>query len=185
MKILFFLFLIIFFTNFMSINIFIEENNYDYIFSLVSFVEKDQIQREKIKVFTESNNIQNSIIRAYYKHQIDPKLICSVISVESRFDSLAVSMVGAKGLMQVMESTAYLMQKQNLISENFDLFSVQDNIDIGTAVLKHELGKFSLRAALAAYNCGHYGGKMWATNRSLLPKETQEYPLKVLSYYRM
>lgn len=151
----------------------------------VEFIKQDTIIRQQVKKYTDDVDIGDAVIRAYYKHDVDPRLILSVIKTESNYKPSAVSSAGAVGLMQVMESTAYLLQRENMISDDFNLYNIQDNVDIGTAILKYELSKFPLVEALAAYNCGHRAGVLWANNRELLPTETQEYPYKVLKHYQI
>jgi soluble lytic murein transglycosylase-like protein len=112
------------------------------------------------------------ISRAATRYGIDPALITSVISVESRFDPRAVSPAGAKGLMQLMDATA-----QGLgVTDSFD--PVQ-NVFGGAKLLRSLLDRYqgNLSLALAAYNAGPgavdtYGG---------IPPyaETQQYVRRV------
>ena len=103
---------------------------------------------------------------------LDPALIISVIKVESNGDPRAVSPAGAKGLMQLVDSTA----TDYGVSEVFD---PEQNIQAGSRFLKAQLDRFgSLRLALAAYNAGpenvkRYGGVPPFT-------ETQAYVDKVI-----
>lgn len=88
---------------------------------------------------------------------LDPALIISVIKVESNGDPNAVSAAGAKGLMQLVDSTA----SDYGVKEAFD---PEENIKAGSRFLRAQLDRFgSLRLALAAYNAGpenvkRYGG---------------------------
>jgi len=82
------------------------------------------------------------------RFSLSPELILGLISVESQFDHFAVSVVGARGLMQVMP-----FWKKELGSSNDNLFHIETNIRYGTAILRHYLDRYkSTRRALAAYN---------------------------------
>ncbi len=83
------------------------------------------------------------------RHGMDPKLIATVIGVESGFDEMAVSPKGARGLMQLMPETARLYGVQNV-------HDARDNVEAGVAYLKDLTRRYdgNLRLALAAYNAG-------------------------------
>lgn len=98
------------------------------------------------------------IEEAHKKYGVDKNLINSVIQHESGGDAHAVSKKGAKGLMQLMDSTATAMGVK-------DVFDPYDNIMGGTKYLKQMLDKYEgdIAKALAAYNAGpkavdKYGG---------------------------
>lgn len=83
------------------------------------------------------------------KHNLDPKLVKSVIRAESNWNHRAVSPKGAMGLMQLMPQTANLMGVSNP-------FDPEQNIEGGIKYLRHLLTRFNgnLTFALAAYNAG-------------------------------
>jgi len=117
-----------------------------------------------------------SIDRHADRHRLDPKLVQSVIQVESAYDPYAVSRRGAAGLMQLMPDTAKLVG----VSDPFD---PEANIKGGTTYLRQMLDQFEQRIdlALAAYNAGptavrRFGG---------IPPypETRTYVRRVLTLY--
>lgn len=81
------------------------------------------------------------------KHGVDATLVRAVIQVESNYEYRARSPKGARGLMQLMPSTA----RQYGVSNLYDPTS---NIDAGIRHLKSLLARFPLKLALAAYNAG-------------------------------
>lgn len=87
------------------------------------------------------------IVKASARHGVDAKLVRAVIQVESNYQSRARSPRGARGLMQLMPSTA----RQYGVSNLYDPAS---NIDAGIRHLKSLLARFPLKLALAAYNAG-------------------------------
>lgn len=82
-------------------------------------------------------------------YHLDPALIKAMIHVESAFDATAVSRKGARGLMQLMPSTA----KRYGVRNTFD---PSQNVYAGVHHFKDLLVAFgyNYRLALAAYNAG-------------------------------
>ncbi|UCD59200.1 MAG: lytic transglycosylase domain-containing protein [Candidatus Hydrogenedentota bacterium] len=151
-------------------------------FVLLNFEPIKKIKRKKVvrkisgQPQTEEFNLEK-IIKFYAgDYGISPALVKAIIRVESDFNPYVVSSAGARGLMQLMPSTALEMQVE-------DIFDPVQNIGGGVQYLARMLELFNndLRLALAAYNAGpgnvlRYGG---------IPpfRETKEYVPKVLDYY--
>jgi len=118
-----------------------------------------------------------TIERASAAHGVPEWLIKAVIAAESGGVSRAVSPAGAKGLMQLMDSTAHELGVD-------DAFDPEQNIWGGTQYLRKMLDRFgSIPLALAAYNAGpgavqRYGG---------IPpySETQNYVRRVQRYIEL
>jgi len=118
---------------------------------------------------------QNEIAAAAAKYGVDPALLAGVVKQESNFNPNAQSGVGAKGLTQLMDSTARGLG----VSNSFDpAQSLDGGAKFLGGLLKQFHGDQSL--ALAAYNAGpgavqKYGG---------IPpyQETQRYVPLVLGY---
>jgi soluble lytic murein transglycosylase-like protein len=118
----------------------------------------------------------NLITNAAENHSLDPRLVKSVMLVESGFNASAVSNKGARGLMQLMPATAQRHGVKNV-------HDPAQNIAGGTKYLSHLLELFdgNLEKSLAAYNAGEgavarYGG---------IPPydETRDYVRKALTAY--
>lgn len=106
------------------------------------------------------------------KTSLDPALIVSVIKAESNGNPDAVSSAGAKGLMQLLDSTASQYEVKNQ-------FNPEENINAGSQYLKDLIDRFgSLRLALAAYNAGP--SNVMRYNGIPPFKETEIYVEKVL-----
>jgi soluble lytic murein transglycosylase len=129
---------------------------------------------------------------------LDPALIAGVIYVESRFRD-QTSHAGAKGLMQIMPSTAdYIARKSGGTEfEQGDLATPQINIAYGSWYLRYLLEHYhgNTVLALAAYNAGEGKVDEWwrhAADRGErfrvadhIPfPETREYVGKVLDARR-
>jgi hypothetical protein len=98
------------------------------------------------------------IVDAARAASIDPRLVKSVMLIESAFNPVAVSKKGARGLMQLLPETA----SQYGVKNTFD---PAENISGGTRHLAYLLGLFNgdVEKSLAAYNAGEgvvarYGG---------------------------
>jgi peptidoglycan lytic transglycosylase len=130
--------------------------------------------------------------------QLDPSLIAGVIYVESRFRD-QTSHAGAKGLMQIMPSTAdYIASKSGGTQfEQGDLATPQINISYGSWYLRYLLEHYHGNEvlALAAYNAGMgkvdewwedvagRGERFRAADHIPFP-ETREYVSRVLEARR-
>jgi soluble lytic murein transglycosylase-like protein len=85
---------------------------------------------------------------------IDPDLAFGLVRVESEFNHIAVSPVGARGLTQLMPSTARYFRLNG--TSRHDLFDRDTNLRIGFRFLKTLIDKYdgNVRLALLAYNRG-------------------------------
>ena len=82
---------------------------------------------------------------------LDPLLIIAVMAVESRFNPIAESVQGAKGLMQIIPK--YHLDKFRVYGgEKYAVFDPETNILVGTHILKDYIAKAgSLNGALQLY----------------------------------
>ena len=80
---------------------------------------------------------------------IEPELVLAVIEVESRFDQYAISVTGARGLMQVMP---FWLDEIGISDKN--LFKIRTNLRMGCTILRYyiDMEPQSLGRALARYN---------------------------------
>ncbi|MFA3783870.1 transglycosylase SLT domain-containing protein [Melioribacteraceae bacterium 4301-Me] len=94
-------------------------------------------------------NYSAIIIKAAKQYNIDEDLIKSVILAESSAKHNAVSPAGAKGLMQLMDSTSTQLGVRNV-------FNPEENILAGAKYLSSLLKDYNgnLELSLAAYNAG-------------------------------
>ena len=86
-------------------------------------------------------------------HQVglDPLLIIAVMAVESRFNPLAESVAGAKGLMQVIPRY-HLAKLREFGGEKWSVFDPETNILVGSQILKEYWRRTgSLNQALQLY----------------------------------
>ena len=112
------------------------------------------------------------IDEAATSHGLDADLIHAVIQAESAFNPLAVSPVGAQGLMQLMP----VLQKELGVDDPFD---PRQNIMAGAKYLKKLLDRHDgdIALALASYNAGPSN----VTRYKGIPpfKETRNYVKKI------
>lgn len=80
---------------------------------------------------------------------LPPELILAVIDIESNFNRWAISVVGARGLMQIMPFWLNEIGK-----EGDNLFNTRTNLRFGCTILKHYVDRENgdLQRALARYN---------------------------------
>jgi soluble lytic murein transglycosylase-like protein len=111
------------------------------------------------------------IEQASAKYDVDPKLIASVILVESGGYAQAYRpepklQTGSYGLMQILGTTA-LTPPISWQGTNLDqLYDPELNIDLGTKYLRTRLDKYGPELGIVAYNAGspYRNGQLIKTN---------------------
>jgi soluble lytic murein transglycosylase-like protein len=116
------------------------------------------ISLERIVVTQRRGPYDDLIIEAAKIYGLDPRLIRSIVQVESAFNPTAVSRAGAKGLMQLRPTLARELRVRNP-------FDPRQNIMGGARYLRLllDMHEGDIRLALASYNAGpgnvmRYGG---------------------------
>lgn len=152
-----------------------------FILNLILYagsIASDEVYRYINKEVTgqkEAEYIYRDVVRFSEKYSVDPKLVVSVIKIESDFNFQTISSKGAIGLMQVMP----VHFRKSEVGMNISV-----NLKVGIRELARCLmnndGDISL--ALAMYNAGEGAVKKYG---GVPPyKETEDYIGKVLNVYK-
>ncbi|MBM4385836.1 MAG: lytic transglycosylase domain-containing protein [Deltaproteobacteria bacterium] len=130
---------------------------------------------------------------------IPPELLFAVMREESGFDPKALSVVGARGLVQIMPDTGRKLAAR-LGSASFDpdeLFVPARNLELAAAYLAELLARFggNASAAIASYNAGPEAVERWRSQLGHLEQDawieaiaydqTRSYVKRVLRSYRI
>jgi soluble lytic murein transglycosylase-like protein len=138
--------------------------------------EAQQEQQEETAIYPEGP-ILTLVNKLAPRYNVDPKLALAIISVESGFNSRAISPKNAQGLMQLIPQTAERFRVKNP-------FDAEENIKGGLAYLQWLLAFFQgdVRLVVAAYNAGERAVERY---RGIPPyRETQNYVQKVTGLYK-
>lgn len=108
---------------------------------------------------------ENEVISNARLFGVDSALVFATVNVESRFNKDAVSNRGAKGLMQLTDSTASSIAIKLGVKE-YDIFDVNTNLKFGCYYLKYLISKFNnVKTAITAYNAGEGNVSFWLTKK--------------------
>jgi len=121
----------------------------------VSDPRQQRIARHLAKRFLVSAEAVETVVAAAQeaatRHRLDPLLILAVVAVESRFNPIAESGAGAKGLMQVIPK--YHLEKLEEHGGEEAVLDPETNVLVGAAILREYLNRTGdLTAALQMYN---------------------------------
>ena len=133
-------------------------------------------------------------------YKLDHALIFALIRQESQFKAKAKSFAGARGLMQIMPSTAAFItgnRKLRYRSGRDDLYHISTNLNIGQTYLQnlltHDKINHNLIYTLSSYNAGPGNVRRWRKEinhndpllfiESIPAPETRGYIKKVLSNF--
>jgi membrane-bound lytic murein transglycosylase MltF len=130
----------------------------------------DYLSRRYFVAASQTERFVAAAYRAGQEVGLDPVLVLAVISVESRFNPIAESIMGAKGLMQIIPR--YHHAKLRPYGGEEAVLDPESNIRVGTRILQeyvHRMG--TLEGGLQFYN-----GALW--------DRSAQYAQKVLAEYR-
>lgn len=135
------------------------------------------------------------------RNNIDPYLVMGIIKTESRFNRYATSNKNAKGLMQIMDTTAIDINKEiNIVNDiNDNLYDENVNIALGCKYFSNLIKKYNgnYYLAICAYNAGMGNVDNWIEQGAIDSKideykevelpfnETEKYLKKVLIAYEI
>ena len=108
--------------------------------------------------------LAQSIVTSARKHGLNPRLLASIVIVESRGNPFAISGQDAVGIMQIHLPTWGTTADR----ENINLLKIEDNIDFGARILKDYVQRFGVSEGIRRYNGFIPGEPSWE-------KSSQEY----------
>lgn len=123
---------------------------------------------------------EKTISNVAIQHGLEPALLKALVAIESRYNTKAVSPANARGLAQVLPSTASSI---GLVNPDINLYEPEYGLTAGAVYLRKMWFEFKdWELALAAYNAGPGSVRKY---KGIPPfKETQSYVPRVLNLYR-
>jgi soluble lytic murein transglycosylase-like protein len=118
--------------------------------------------------------LAQSIVTSARKHGLNPRLLASIVIVESRGNPFAISGQDAVGIMQIHLPT----WGNTADRENINLLKIEDNIDFGARILKDYVQRFGVSEGIRRYNGFIPGEPSWE-------KSSQEYLDRVQQVYNL
>jgi soluble lytic murein transglycosylase-like protein len=116
--------------------------------------------------------VARAIVQSSQKYNIDPKLVASIVIVESRANPFAISNMNAVGIMQIHMPTWGTTADR----ENLNVFRVEDNIALGVRILKGYVARHGLWTGVMRY-------RGWLQTPESY-QEADEYAQKVRRIYQ-
>jgi hypothetical protein len=113
-----------------------------------------------------------AIVASSRKHKVDPRLVASIMIVESGANPYAVSPAGAIGIMQIHLPTWGPVADQ----QGVDLFRLEDNVDFGARILREYILANGIWEGVMRY-------KGWLPDNPASHQSAQDYALKVRRIY--
>ena len=114
--------------------------------------------------------LANALVASAKKYDLNPRLLASVMIVESRGNQFAVSGADAVGLMQIHLPT----WGETVDRENINLFKIEDNIDFGARILRDYVRRFGMWDGVKRYNGLVPGDPVWEESAAAYLAKVQE-----------
>ena len=115
--------------------------------------------------------------RAASEVGLDPLLVLAVIAIESRFNPIAESGMGAKGLMQIIPR--FHLDKLRAAGGEDMVFDPESNIYVGTRILQEYVYRGgTLEAGLQQYNGASRDANAYYSRRVMAERERLEAVLR-------
>jgi len=121
------------------------------------------------------------MLYAYYgnKYEVDPKLLEAIAKTESSENPVAVSSVGAFGLMQIYPQGNFQNIEGWPVSDATDLFNPGLSVKLGAQILAWNIKHYGLLRGVAVYN--NWGAR---NDPASGPFRNQDYVNRVMGFYR-
>ncbi|HOC91431.1 MAG TPA: lytic transglycosylase domain-containing protein [bacterium] len=143
----------------------------DYM-NVVRYYNKNLPERQAL-------NIARYVLHYSTAMKVDPRLVMSVIVIESRFQPNAVSPKGAMGLGQLMPGTAAMLGVRNAFDPRENIYGTVKYLS--DQYRRWQNSERALELALASYNAGP---EAVARHKGIPPyRETIDYVAKVKKLY--
>lgn len=113
-----------------------------------------------------------AIVASGNKHQVDPRLLASIMIVESGAQPYAVSEAGAIGIMQIHLPTWGAVADE----QGMNLFKVEDNVDMGARILRDYIVESGIWEGVMRY-------KGWSPDNPASQQAARDYASKVRQIY--
>lgn len=113
--------------------------------------------------------VAEAIVQSSRRHDIDPRLVASIMIVESRGNPFAISSSNAVGIMQIHVPT----WSRTVDEEGINLFKIEDNVDFGVRILTDYVKRYGRNEGIERYNG-------WDPNA---PESAKAYLQKVQNVY--
>jgi soluble lytic murein transglycosylase-like protein len=113
-----------------------------------------------------------AIVASGRKHSVDPRLLASIMIVESGADPNAVSPSDAVGIMQIHIPTWGTAANE----QGIDLFNLEDNVDFGARILGDYILEYGTWEGVMRY-------KGWLPDNPASQQSAQDYAAKVHQIY--
>ena len=115
--------------------------------------------------------VAEAIVASSRKYNVEPRLVASIMIVESRANPFAISEADSIGIMQIhLPTWGQVADKQGI-----NLFKIEDNVDLGVRILKGYIAQHGVWEGVARY-------KGW-TEDPLSQQAANEYVGKVQRIY--
>src|SRR5437016_9419798 len=132
--------------------------------SLLKKFNVDQARRKRVA---------QAIVSSSRKHNVDARLVASVMIVESRGNPFAISHSDAVGIMQIHVPT----WSRTVDEEGINLFKIEDNIDFGVRILEQYVTQYGRDEGIKRYNG-------WIVGDSESEQNAEAYLQRVQRVYR-
>jgi soluble lytic murein transglycosylase len=169
---------------------------YDAIQMSVRMVARGEIDPATAERIRYPRGFWDLVAAAASHNQLDPYLVAALIRQESLFNPQARSISDARGLMQLLPTTAnrYAVAA-GITAPAVDLYDPNISIQLGTVYLRALMGMFGgdIFKVVAAYNAGEHSVSQWSARypgdhdqwvENIGFRETRDYVKKVIGGMR-
>jgi len=113
--------------------------------------------------------VAEAIVRSSRRHNLDPRLVASILILESRGNPFAISPSDAVGIMQIhLPTWARTVEK-----EGINLFKIEDNVDFGVRILRDYVKRYGRDEGIKRYNGWNPGNPESAQNAEAYLQKVQ------------